>query len=166
MTYEAEKIVFHPQFNSNTLDNDVVLLKLTKEIEFTDLISPIAYHGQNQVVPVGEILRVSGWGSTNIANDDLTLLRAVSVPMVDQAQCRQQHIKSPRAVTDNMLCAGWPEGGRDACGGDSGGPLVNLQGVLVGVVSWGVGCARPDSSGVYARVASFSNWLSDTTKLS
>ena len=60
-------------------------------------------------------------------------------------------------VTQDMLCAGG-ERGKDECKGDSGGPLV-LEGVdqrfqVIGVVSWGIGCARDGLPGLYAEVAS------------
>ena len=63
-----------------------------------------------------------------------------------------------------MFCAG--EAGKDSCQGDSGGPMVgtneNGETVLVGVVSWGIGCAREGYPGVYARVANYIDWLQET----
>ena len=65
--------------------------------------------------------------------------------------------------TDDMICAGFPQGGKDSCSGDSGGPLVVIDNddhaTLVGVVSWGIGCALPDFPGVYGKVSSFMDWI-------
>ncbi len=58
-------------------------------------------------------------------------------------------------ITKNMMCAGVNGGGKDSCQGDSGGPLLDREnGVLVGVVSWGTGCAVDGFPGVYARISS------------
>lgn len=68
---------------------------------------------------------------------------------------------------DTQLCAG--NGGTDACQGDSGGPLVlrTPNGpVQVGVVSWGLGCARPENPGVYMRVSAYAGWIGGVTGLS
>ena len=64
-----------------------------------------------------------------------------------------------------MWCAGEPEGGKDSCQGDSGGFIGawmgNGQWVQLGIVSWGVGCARPDLFGVYTRVANYATWVEE-----
>lgn len=61
-----------------------------------------------------------------------------------------------------MICAGFENGGRDSCFGDSGGPLV-INGMLVGVVSWGIECASPFYPGVYARVSYARKWIQQVT---
>ena len=51
-----------------------------------------------------------------------------------------------------MMCAA--DIGKDACQGDSGGPLYDKENdVLVGIVSWGMGCAHSQYPGVYASIA-------------
>ncbi|KAH3793633.1 hypothetical protein DPMN_147148 [Dreissena polymorpha] len=64
-----------------------------------------------------------------------------------------------------MVCAGYMEGGIDACAGDSGGPLVcSVEGLyyVMGVISWGTGCALPGYPTVYAKVAAFQSWIETT----
>ena len=90
-------------------------------------------------------------------------MQKVNVPFVDQNIC--QNLYGTNTITDNMVCAGPSHGGQDACQGDSGGPLAmrwySDQWVVVGVVSWGVGCARPNNPGVYTKVAKYADWIYD-----
>ena len=86
----------------------------------------------------------------------------VEVPYVDEQTCEDDY--TGYEITELMICAG--EKGKDSCQGDSGGPLVAYDAenspVLVGVVSWGIGCAYEGYPGVYARVSAFVEWISQT----
>jgi len=93
------------------------------------------------------------------------VLNQAQVPVLDQAQCRQPDYYGTR-ITEVMMCAGYPEGGKDSCQGDSGGPLVcrdRGRYVLYGLTSWGFGCAQPMQPGIYTRVSSFVQWIRGNT---
>ena len=80
------------------------------------------------------------------------------VPLVSKQTCQRAY---PGELDDTMLCAGYAQGGVDACQGDSGGPLVcefSGKWYLVGITSWGRGCADPNKYGVYAKVPVFMSW--------
>lgn len=153
--YSVISNIHHPDFHWLTLDYDVALLKLHQDIVFTDAIQPIALVSlKNENVRDGALLRVSGYGETQNPNDTRNLLRAVTVPKISNERCSEKYIDYPFfPINDNMICAGFVEGGQDACQGDSGGALVNEHGEAVGVVSWGIGCAQPGYPGVYARIS-------------
>lgn len=87
----------------------------------------------------------------------------MSVPLVENEECASSYL-GYGDITERMLCAGYKAGQKDACQGDSGGPLV-ANGVLIGVVSWGAGCARPGLPGVYTNLADpgLRVWISTVT---
>ena len=85
----------------------------------------------------------------------------VNIPVIDNSVCNAAE-SYQKSITNNMLCAGEREGGKDSCQGDSGGPLVlgtKNEARLIGIVSWGEGCARKDKYGVYTRVSSVYDWI-------
>ena len=107
---------------------------------------------------------VTGWGSTSSGGSTSEDLLKVTVTMQYPNSCVDSSLYTDSEITDNMLCAGVPEGGQDACQGDSGGPLIvydNDQAWLAGIVSWGQGCGLADYPGVYTRVAKFDRWIRD-----
>ncbi|KAJ4432547.1 hypothetical protein ANN_21170 [Periplaneta americana] len=112
-------------------------------------------------VSAGTSAVVSGWGTTSEGGSASTTLRQVAVPIVSDSSCNSAY-SSYGGITARMICAGYTSGGKDACQGDSGGPLV-ANGKLIGIVSWGAGCARPNYPGVYTKVSALRSWISSNT---
>jgi len=151
-TRTTSNVINHPNYSASTLNNDICVMIMSSALT-TGSIVPMPAQGAG--VATGATSWVAGWGATCEGCAGTTSLRAVSKPIVANAQCNTWY---GGGITANMLCAGVTAGGSDACQGDSGGPLT-VNNLLVGVVSWGRGCARPQLPGVYARVASFRTWI-------
>jgi trypsin len=158
---QVASIHVHPQY---TGANDIAILKLASAINMVNPSSgytpaPVARNAAASNEASGTQVTVMGWGATSEGGGSPTYLRKVSVPMISVSKCRSQY---GSAVTDDFICAGLDEGGRDSCQGDSGGPMVvmvNGQPVQTGIVSWGAGCARPNQAGVYSSVRYFQSWI-------
>ncbi|KAL3986542.1 serine protease 27 [Sarotherodon galilaeus] len=157
----VSEIIRHPDYNSDTSNNDIALLRLSSTVEFTKYIRPVCLAAQGSVFPAGTTTWVTGWGTIG---SDVPLpspgnLQEVSVPVVSNANCNNAY---SNGITSNMICAGLTEGGKDSCQGDSGGPMVAKNSsvwVQAGVVSFGTGCALPNIPGVYARVSQYQSWI-------
>lgn len=154
---DIQRIHRHPNYNSRIIDYDYALLELAS-FDGTNVTQAfVQLPEQNEDIPDGTLVTITGWGNTQSAEESTDVLRAVTVPKVNQTQCTLAY-QNFGNITDRMLCAGLSEGGKDACQGDSGGPLA-VNGKLWGVVSWGFGCARPEYPGVYSRVAAVRDWI-------
>ena len=98
-------------------------------------------------------------------------LQEVQLPLIPTEECRRRTLFLPLyRVTDDMFCAGFDRGGRDACLGDSGGPLMcqrtDGHWELTGITSNGYGCARAHRPGVYTKVSNYMTWISAVLKAS
>merc|ERR1719357_1373360 len=140
-------------------NNDFIILKLSSALTFNDDVGAICLPDPDHAPDAtGETCFVSGWGTLESGGSSPSALQWVAVPTVTNQQCSQAY----SGITDSMICAGFPEGGKDSCQGDSGGPFVcedNGKAVLTGVVSFGIGCALPNTPGVYARVTAVLDWV-------
>jgi trypsin len=165
-TFTAKKIVAHPQFNDQTLDYDYALIQLSGDSTYR----PIDLNKVEIAVPEGAdqfMVWTSGWGTTSEGSYTLPkILQKVEIPLVSKATCNAAEVYNGD-ITDRMICAGLAKGGKDSCQGDSGGPLFTKQAsgdfTLVGVVSWGEGCARPNKYGVYSKVNVMVDWIMATS---
>lgn len=145
----VSEINYHPLWNSATHDYDVAVWKLASNA----IGVPLATLANNDGI-AGNALLASGWGALSSAGSSPVDLQKVSVPLVSHSDCNAASSYNGK-ITQNMLCAGFKVGGRDACQGDSGGPLTRGRGntVLTGITSWGIGCGDPNLYGVYTRVS-------------
>ncbi|XP_018800070.1 PREDICTED: trypsin 3A1-like [Bactrocera latifrons] len=151
-------IHYDRRFSMETMDYDIGLVRLSNALIFSIRIQPIALPAAGELVLDTDVGLVAGWGYKSAYGPGSYVLRYARVPIINQTVCNEQLEGS---VTDRMLCAGYAEGGIDACQMDSGGPLV-VDEKLVGIVSWGVGCARPNRPGVYTRVSQLIDWVQTT----
>lgn len=168
ITMGLMKVQVHENYNHASSDSDIAILKLARPVEFTRFIRPICLpdHGQD-LTPETQVL-VSGWGDTGNGNAQFSdELQEVAVELRSNDECNNWlsgFTGVTNEVNENMVCAGYPEGGKDACQGDSGSPLImkkanTNQHTLVGLVSWGYGCAAKKKPGVYTRIPKFVDWI-------
>jgi len=175
-TFRVKQAFRHPRFNQPLtksydvgllyLDgqaNDPVLIRLQRtelSIPQSESSSPRAW--------------IAGWGRTtpefeyqiNFDIEFASALLKAQVPLVSPQRCAAAY---PGRVDATMICAGFEAGGHDSCSRDSGGPLVlksSAGDTLIGLVSWGDGCARPHQYGVYTKISDVYDWISSTIKSS
>ncbi|XP_076677318.1 mite allergen Der f 3 [Andrena cerasifolii] len=162
---------YHPDYKPPANYADIGVVKLNTVIKFDQNIRPAClYQSFDTVPPKGW---VSGWGHIKFYEGDISnqLLKA-ELDIIDNLSCLIKHGNSsrlPYGISPSMICAGDPRGGwkKDTCQGDSGGPLQIIASntsclyEVIGVTSFGIGCASVDIPGVYTRVSHYLNWIED-----
>ncbi|NWY37216.1 TM11E protease, partial [Sylvia atricapilla] len=166
----VRRIIVHERYGDHLLDHeyDVAVVELASAIEFTSDVHSVCLPEASHIFPDNASCFVTGWGA--LENDgecySVNQLRQAEVRIISTAVCNRRQVYGG-AITPGMLCAGYLEGQVDACQGDSGGPLVhaNSRGIwyLVGIVSWGDECGKPNKPGVYTRVTYYRNWIHSKT---
>lgn len=151
----VDRVWRHPDYRSPYQGADVAVLTLARELSRSTL--PPATSNDAALYEPGTPSTVLGWGATSEGGATSDVLRKAQVPVIADPKCGQAY--GSKFSPDAMVCAGRAEGGVDSCQGDSGGPLV-ARGKLIGIVSWGLGCARPGNPGVYTEVAAYSAEIS------
>ncbi|XP_021966516.1 trypsin-1 isoform X2 [Folsomia candida] len=161
---DVEEIIMHAEYDRNKIKNDIALLKLSQPVDIVNTIRPVCLPADSSESYDNEKAIVAGWGATEQGGSVSSTLQKVVVPIIPNKVCNWRTLYLGQ-ITDTQICAGeLSSGGKDSCQGDSGGPLVvnrgeNGQKLLVGVVSFGFGCARPFAPGVYTRVSKYPEWI-------
>lgn len=165
-SYKVKRVITHPHFNAQTLQNDIALVELTTPIVYNDTQKPV-----NFVIPDGGLLQkeavlsVSGFGATAYGAWGSEELRKVTLDFVPLKEAQKMYNFYKTFSVAEIITAGGS--GKDACQGDSGGPLIALEEktpFLVGLVSFG-----PESCGevpgAYTRVQYFADWIFAHTQI-
>ena len=168
--YEVEEVISHAAYGNN--GNDIALLKTKQPIQFSDDVQPISIICSDQVnagaQDVGVMTVVTGWGNTSQGGEGSDVLQYIEVPIVDYDD---PDLDFPwwadiNEVTEILV--GAVDGGMDSCQGDSGGPVAvrnveDTDWLLMGITSWGSGCAQAGRPGVYTKVSNYLNWINTNT---
>lgn len=156
------EIIRHPNYRADQFDNlfsDVALIRLSSPVTG---VAPVELASTASNNTVGSSVRVIGWGALDDSNDPFypSILQQADLEIVGLAG---QQTNYQNTLDSQHLAAAFPPNyTKDSCGGDSGGPLfrtINNQPVVVGVVSFGLGCAEQGIAGIYANVLSFRLWI-------
>ncbi|CAF2989062.1 unnamed protein product [Rotaria sp. Silwood2] len=156
-------IIFHPNFDQSNFNNDIALLKLSSPFNMTDnILGKICLPNMslNGYPPIDSLLVTVGWGRLWENGPESSTLQQVILTAVDY-----QNSTCYPLIYDQLkqFCAGVENSKKDTCQGDSGGPLMmftsSKQWVIVGVTSFGYGCAQPGYSGVYTRITAHLDWI-------
>ncbi|XP_004373466.1 brain-specific serine protease 4 [Trichechus manatus latirostris] len=145
---------------------DIALVRLERPIQFSERILPICLPDNSVHFPPNTDCWIAGWGSiyNGVPLAHPRTLKKLKVPIIDTNVCSRLYWwgAGQGAITEDMLCAGYLEGEKDACLGDSGGPLmcqVDGTWLLAGIISWGEGCAERNRPGVYISLTAHRSWV-------
>ena len=180
--FALDRVVVHAGYRDNEPHpNDIALIRIARKGPLPAGVAAIRLLGEqpaDRPLAAGDSLRVTGWGLTKArlgpgaraldgsVNRSSPMLMQVGLTALANAKCDAVPDYAGRSAA-TTICAGSTVPGRDACSGDSGGPLTRAQGrerVLVGVVSWGRGCALKGFPGIYTNVSAYRAWIERAKK--
>ncbi|XP_024085480.1 venom protease-like isoform X4 [Cimex lectularius] len=160
--------IIHPDYNSETVYNDIAIYKLDRDVDFTEYVLPVCLHTETEIPAKKGI--VTGFGTVEFAGLFSETLQEVSISLVNGTECKRLYgevgaQRTPRGIDPlSQVCAGEKDGGKDACTGDSGGPLmIEVPGEClkrqIGITSFGKSCGLPNMPGIYTRVSYYLDWI-------
>ncbi|XP_027204536.1 uncharacterized protein LOC113798233 [Dermatophagoides pteronyssinus] len=171
---QVSSLFVHPEYDPDTVDNDIALLKLRRPLQMNRFVSPICLPTDQDILPTNSLGTILGWGKRkNSAMFGSDVLHQAQVPIADNDDCRNVY-KDKYMISDNMVCAGYKKGKIDSCAGDSGGPLLfskkssttattmDTKWFLYGITSFGEGCGKKNKYGIYAKVPNVVQWVRKT----
>ncbi|XP_078077022.1 ovochymase-2 isoform X3 [Mustelus asterias] len=179
-TQTVKRVIIHPKFKAAyPVEYDIALLELNGIFIFGENIYPACLPKEGDIFDTGTICTTAGWGRLSEGGRLPNTLHEVELPILDFKTC----LKAMQSVIrrfkgETLMCAGFPDGRKDACQGDSGGPLMCRGEVdawtVTGVTSWGMGCGRSwkdnnskspskrGTPGIFTKVKALKSWIQQT----
>lgn len=166
----VEEQIIHPNYRQDSIseENDFAIIFLQEE----SITEPMKYlpSSSDFTIPENEDITIAGWGTTGFLNFNRPVtLRETIIQLVPEDTCNDLYRAEfdENLIQDNMFCASLP--GRDSCQADSGGPAFFRcdfleEDLLIGLISWGRRCAEPNFPGVYAKISSALDFISDAVE--
>lgn len=175
-------IIQHPDYNQDTFDNDIAIVKTKKQILFSSDVGPtclpfrytsedltgkhvtalgIYYNLRKELIT--PLIALLGWGTTEFSGPKSDVLQAVNLTVISTSQC--QEALPDNVIHDSQFCT--HENDKDSCQSDSGGPLYYFEPsigrlIQVGAISFGVACATARPA-VNTRISSHLVWIVSVT---
>ncbi|KAL1506477.1 hypothetical protein ABEB36_005837 [Hypothenemus hampei] len=166
---KIEQLIPHPKYSESTRYHDIGLIRLNRNIPYSDYIQPICLPEPTHNSRTGHLSIVAGWGKTEKGTNSNIKLK-LQVPITDQNSCSRIFGRYDLNITNRQVCAGGLDG-KDSCKGDSGGPLMRTlpsddsRWMLEGVVSFGYTyCGTEGIPGVYTKVSKYVAWIHNTVE--
>jgi hypothetical protein len=177
ITYKIDRIVRHSQYRKaklpnspNMFMNDIALIKIVADARTVGRPDPKRVYPvklNDKPVKDGEVVAATGWGKTEVSDDDRpnAVLMRVVLQVMDTDRCKKLPGYGPQRISDNVICAA--DTGKSTCRGDSGGALtLATSPVAVGIVSWGKGrCSGDGQPGAYTRIDKYLGWIKQAMAL-
>ncbi|XP_077116723.1 transmembrane protease serine 11G-like [Ranitomeya variabilis] len=160
--FKLKQIIIYEPYTSETHQNDIALLELSDPVNYNPNTRSVCLPSRSENFADDKSCYVTGWGALVSEGPPSPTLQQAEVKIINSNLCGSQQMYG-NVIDPSMICAGYVEGGIDACQGDSGGPLVTTQNngkwTLIGIVSFGYGCALRNKPGVYSSVTYLRNWI-------
>ncbi|MBF4400831.1 serine protease, partial [Vibrio anguillarum] len=165
---KVKQIYYHEDYNATLNRNDIAILELERTLPIEAITRPTV--SLFDALVEGSAMQIIGFGTTKYDLDTLqssnpsSVLRKAEVSLMDTERCKNLGPASYANIENDVFCTtSFPQ---DTCQGDSGGPIFVKSGtdfIQYGVVSWGLGCGFKSTTGVYAKVDHFNDWLTKRT---
>jgi trypsin len=159
VTHISSRIINHPNYDRDTIANDVSMVQTSTYITFNENVQPIALG--SAFIGAGVNAIITGWGGTAVTGGPApnNLQRLVTTTLTNADCLNRMELQNQRFVLDSKICT-LTQAGEGTCQGDSGGPLVAGDDVI-GIASWNIPCALGFPDG-FDRVAFFRTWILDS----